>query len=144
MRISDWSSDVCSSDLAHVILSRGFAGSERSTAESCNAQAASGHAVLLIVRRSHRDGNGASVLGHLDPRVKVETVPDRLFTGRAIANPLAAFAPDVVHCHLRRPTRIVARTQPPAALIATLPIDFNSTAERRIVKEWVRTCRYRW
>src|SRR3546814_12293518 len=76
MRISDWSSDVCSS--------------------------------------------------YLDPRVKVETVPNRLFTGRAIAKALAAFAPDVVHCHLRRPTRIVARTQPPAALVATLPIDFNS------------------
>src|SRR3546814_1409821 len=107
-------------------MSRGFAGSERSTAEACNAQAATGHAVLLIVRRSHRDGNGASVLGHLDPRVKVETVPDRLFTGRAIAKALAAFAPDVVHCHLRRATRIVARTQPPAALVATLHIDFNS------------------
>ncbi|HEY9540900.1 MAG TPA: glycosyltransferase [Luteimonas sp.] len=112
--------------IAHVILSRGFAGSERSTAESCNAQAATGHAVLLIVRRSHRDGNGASVLDHLDPRVKVETVPNRLFTGRAIAKALAAFAPDVVHCHLRRATRIVARTQPPAALVATLHIDFNS------------------
>src|SRR3546814_2006995 len=89
-------------------------------------RSATGHAVLLIVRRSHRDGNGASVLGHLDPRVKVETVPDRLFTGRAIAKALAAFAPDVVHCHLRRATRIVARTQPPAALVATLHIDFNS------------------
>lgn len=112
--------------VAHLILSRGFAGSERSTAESCNAQAATGHAVLLVVRRSHRDHNGASVLDHLDPRVKVETVPDRLFTGRAIARALAAFAPDVVHCHLRRSTRIVARIQPPAALISTLHIDFNS------------------
>src|SRR3546814_15570222 len=61
-----------------------------------------------------------------DPRVKVETGPNRLFTGRAIAKALAAFAPDVVHCHLRRATRIVARTQPPAALVATLHIDFNS------------------
>src|SRR3546814_939660 len=79
MRISDWSSDVCSS--------------------------------------------------YLDPRVKVETVPNRLFTGRAIAKALAAFAPDVVHCHLRRATRIVARTQPPAALVATLHIDFNSPVD---------------
>lgn len=112
--------------IVHVILSRGFAGSERSTAESCNAQAAAGHDVLLVVRRSHRGGNGASVLDHLDPRVEVETVPDRLFTGRAIARALAAFAPDVVHCHLRRSTRIVARIRPAAALVATLHIDFNS------------------
>src|SRR3546814_20379211 len=111
-------------------MSRGFAGSERSTAEACNAQAATGHAVLLIVRRSHRDGNGASVLGHLDPRVKVETVPDRLFTGRAIAKALAAFAPEVAHCHLRRATRILARTQPPATIVATLHLDLKTPAQR--------------
>src|SRR3546814_11729315 len=107
-------------------LSRGFAGSERATAESCNAQAATGHAVLLVVRRSHRGGNGASVLDHLDPRVKVETVPDRLFTKRAIAKALASFAPDVAQCHLRRAARSVAPTQPPAHQGATLHNAFNS------------------
>jgi len=112
--------------IAHVILSRGFAGSERSTAESCNAQVGTDHAVLLVVRRSHRDSNGVSVLDHIDPRVQVEIVPDRFFTGRALAKALAAFAPDVVHCHLRRSTRLVARIQPPAALVATLHIEFNS------------------
>lgn len=112
--------------IAHVILSRGFAGSERSTIESCNAQTAAGHTVLLFVRRSHRDGNGVSVLDCLDPRVEVRIVPNRLFTGRTIAKALATFAPDVVHCHLRRATRIVARIRPPAALVATLHIDFNS------------------
>lgn len=115
--------------IAHVILSRGFAGSERSTAESCNAQAAGGaNEVLLVVRRSHRASNGASILDHVVPDVHVEVVPDRLFTGRAIAHALAAFRPDLVHCHLRRSTRLVARIRPSAALVATLHLDFNDPA----------------
>ena len=114
--------------IAHIILSQGFAGSERSTAESCNAQVAAGHPVLLVVRRSHRGRNGASTLDHIDPRVSVEVVPDRLFTQRTLARALARFAPDLVHCHLRRSTRVVARIRPPAALVATLHLDFNGPA----------------
>lgn len=114
--------------ILHVLLSRGFAGSERSTAESCNAQAAVGHAVVLAVRRSHRGPTGASVLDHLDRRVQVQVVPDRLFTGRALGRVVAGFGPDLVHCHLRRATRLAARIDPPAALVATLHLDFNSPA----------------
>lgn len=115
--------------IAHVILSRGFAGSERSTAESCNAQASDGaNEVLLLVRRSHRGGNGASILDHIAPNVHVRIVPDRLFTRSAIARALAAFGPDLVHCHLRRSTRLVAKIEPPAALVATLHLDFNGPA----------------
>lgn len=118
--------------IAHVILSRGFAGSERSTAESCNAQAAAGHQVLLAVRRSHRGRNGASILDHVEPGVRVETVPDRLFTQRALAHALAAFGPDLVHCHLRRSTRLAAGIAPPAALVATLHLAFNGPAYGRM------------
>jgi glycosyltransferase involved in cell wall biosynthesis len=114
--------------ILHVLLSRGFAGSERSTAESCSAQAAAGHAVMLAVRRSHRGPTGASVLDHLDRRVQVSVLPDRLFTGRALARAMAAFGPDIVHCHLRRGTRLTAAIDPPAALVATLHLDFNSRA----------------
>ncbi len=115
--------------ITHVILSRGFAGSERSTAESCNAQAAdSANKVLLLVCRSHRAGNGASILDHIEPDVHADTVSDRLFTRRALARAFTAFRPDLVHCHLRRSTRLVAKIRPPAALIATLHLDFNGPA----------------
>jgi hypothetical protein len=40
-------------DIVHLILSGGFAGSERSTAESCNQQRKD-HRVTLIVRKNHR------------------------------------------------------------------------------------------
>lgn len=113
--------------IAHIILSRGLAGSERSTAESCNAQVA-GNDVLLVVRRSHRAAYGGSILDLLDPRVRVEVVPDRWFTRRRLAAVIAAFAPEVIHCHLRRATRLIAKTAPPAALVATLHVDFNGPA----------------
>jgi len=36
--------------IMHVLLSQGFAGSERSTAESCNAQCLE-HEVVLVLQR---------------------------------------------------------------------------------------------
>ncbi len=38
--------------IAHIILSRGFAGSERATAEMCNAHCEK-HDVLLIIKKGH-------------------------------------------------------------------------------------------
>ena len=110
--------------IVHVILSRGFAGSERSTAESCNAQCAE-HELLLVVRRSHASRSGLSILEHLDARVRVAAVPDRWFTRRRLARELAAFAPDVIHTHLRRATRLVTQIRPAAATIATLHLNVN-------------------
>ena len=110
--------------IVHVILSRGFAGSERSTAESCNAQCAE-HELLLVVRRSHTSRSGLSILEHVDARVRVAVVPDRWFTRRRIASELAAFAPDVIHTHLRRATRLVTQIRPRAATIATLHLNVN-------------------
>ena len=110
--------------ILHVVLSRGFAGSERSTAESCNAQCAD-HTVGLVVRRSHRSRDSVSVLDHIDPRVQVQVVPDRFFTQWQLGRALRRFAPDIVHCHLRRATRLVARLRPDAASVSTLHIGVN-------------------
>ena len=112
--------------ILHLILSRGFAGSERSTSESCNAQVEAGHAVMLAVRRSHRGRAGASILDHLDARVQVCVLPDFWFTRRRLAACIERFAPDIVHCHLRRATRLVAKIRPAAATVSTLHITWNS------------------
>ena len=109
--------------ISHVILSRGFAGSERSTAESCNQQCAN-HRVSLIVRRDHRK-NGKSIVDHVDDRVNVVEIPPHLFTGRHLQRALSDIAPDIVHCHLRRSTRLVSRVGIDAAKIATLHITVN-------------------
>lgn len=111
--------------IAHLILSTGFAGSERSTAESCIAQCRD-HEVLLVVRRGHRkQKTGASIVDHLDPRVRVVEIPARLFTQRHLQRALDDFRPDVVHAHLRRSTRLLAGCRTDAVTVSTLHIGIN-------------------
>ena len=92
----------------HVILSRGFAGSERAAAESCAALAGR-HAVALVVRSDHREPGGPSIRDELAPGIEVFEVPPRLGTQQRLEQIIRAWAPDVVHTHLRRGTRYVAR-----------------------------------
>lgn len=107
----------------HVILSKGFAGSERSTAESCNEQCKR-HSVTLIIQRKHRKNN-VSIVDHIDPRVKIEIVNANLFTRIQIKALIKRDEPDIIHSHLRRSTRIIAKINPPAATVSTLHIGIN-------------------
>jgi glycosyltransferase involved in cell wall biosynthesis len=109
--------------IAHMILSRGFAGSERATAEMCNAQVGS-HEVLLIIKRGHANRAGTSIRQWVDPRVQVVEVGD-WFPQSGIARAVENFKPDVIHGHLRRSTRMMARIRPAAATVATLHITVN-------------------
>ena len=109
--------------VAHMLLSRGFAGTERATAEMCNAHGRE-HAVLLIIRRDHRGAGGASIRDRLDPGVQVVEV-GRWWPRAAVRAALVRFAPDVVHAHLRRSTRLLAGIGPAAATIATLHLTVN-------------------
>jgi glycosyltransferase involved in cell wall biosynthesis len=108
--------------IMHIILSRGFAGSERATAEMCNAHAAE-HEVLLVVRRGQRR-HGASIREYLDERVAVHEVGD-LWPGPGLRAALAGFRPEIIHAHLRRATRLIARSAPPCPTIATLHLWVN-------------------
>lgn len=110
--------------IVHVLLSRGFAGSERSTAESCNQQCKE-HDVTLIVRADHRR-RGVSVLDHIDSRVNVIELRPRLFTLWQLRSSIKQIQPDVIHCHLRRSTRLVSKLNTSAASVSTLHIDANS------------------
>ena len=109
--------------IAHVILSRGFAGSERATAEMCNAHCAT-HQVLLILKRSHRNSKGISIRDWLDPRVAVIEVANWL-PRSGIEAALKNFQPDVIHAHLRRSTRMLANIHPRAPAVATLHLTVN-------------------
>lgn len=110
-------------NILHVILSRGFAGSERSTAESCNQQCRQ-HDVSIIVKRNHRK-HDASIVDHLDSKIKVITVPSRLFTKVALESHINRLAPDIIHTHLRRSTRLLAQIKPVSAIASTLHIGIN-------------------
>jgi glycosyltransferase involved in cell wall biosynthesis len=109
--------------IAHMLLSRGFAGTERATAEMCNAHSRE-HQVLLILRQDHRGAGGASIRDRLDPAVEVAEVT-RWWPRPAVRGTLERFAPDVIHAHLRRSTRLLAQIRPPAATIATLHLTVN-------------------
>jgi glycosyltransferase involved in cell wall biosynthesis len=105
--------------IVHVILSRGFAGSERYAAELASFQAAE-HDVMLIVRRSHRSRFGTSVVDAVSNRVEVSPVPTWWRTRSSVERRILDFAPDVIHTHLRRSSRIVARAKFGVPSVATL------------------------
>lgn len=109
--------------IAHMILSRSFAGSERATAEMCNAQSAK-HEVLLILKRGHANRAGVSIRQWVDPKVQVIEVANWL-PRAGIARALEKFQPDIVHAHLRRSTRMLARIKPRAATVVTLHMTVN-------------------
>lgn len=109
--------------ICHMILTRGFAGSERATAEMCNAHCGE-HEVLLIIRRGHANRAGISIRQYVDPRVRVVEVGN-WFPRSGIERALAEFQPDVIHAHLRKSTRMLAKIRPAAATVATLHITVN-------------------
>jgi glycosyltransferase involved in cell wall biosynthesis len=110
--------------IMQVILSRGFAGSERAAAEACNALSRSND-VALVLRRDHRNGSGASIRDYLSPSVTVIELPAFWRTRAALADAMDSWQPDVVHTHLRRGTRYVAQLGRGVPHVATLHIDLN-------------------
>ncbi len=109
--------------IMHTLLSSGFAGTERATAEMCNALC-DAHEVMLVVRRGHRAASGASIVDHLLPAVQVREI-GRWFPAPALRRAIVEWRPDVIHAHLRRSTRLLARQRPPCATIATLHMWVN-------------------
>ncbi len=108
--------------ILHVILSQGFAGSERATAEMCNAHCGD-HRVMLILKRGHAP-EGVSIRQWLDPAVEVVEVGN-WFPRNGIRRAIERFKPEVIHAHLRRSTRMLARIHPAAPTVATLHLTVN-------------------
>lgn len=110
--------------ILHVILTRGFAGSERAAAEACNALA-SHHDVAVAIRRDHRNAAGASIRDYIGPGVTVFELPPYWRTRAALREIMVRWSPDVVHTHLRRGTRYVAQLGMGVPHVATLHIDLD-------------------
>lgn len=108
----------------HVILSRGFAGSERAAVEACAALARR-HDVALVVRSDHRDHLGVSLLDQLEPGIQVFEVPPYWRTRARLAQVVEQWRPDVIHTHLRRGTRYVSRLRYAARHVSTLHLHLN-------------------
>lgn len=110
--------------LMHVILSSGFAGSERAVAEFCSATV-SEHDVAVVLRRDHRSPGGASIRDQLADAVEVIEVPPLLGTRSALEEAVKRWQPDVVHTHLRRGTRYVSQMSAPTIHFCTLHLSLN-------------------
>lgn len=110
--------------ILHVILSRGFAGSERAAAELCNALSRQ-HDVAIVLRRDHRSPGGASIRDHLESQVEVFELSPHWRTRAALDDVITGWQPDVIHTHLRRGTRYVTQLERGVAHVATLHIDLN-------------------
>jgi len=109
--------------ILHIILSRGFAGSERATAEICNAHCGA-HEVALILKRGHVGAGNVTIRQWVDARVRVFEVGNWL-PRAGIERALEEFRPDVIHAHLRKSTRMLARIRPAAPTVATLHLSVN-------------------
>src|SRR3546814_16985697 len=131
MRISDWSSDVCSSDLAALV--EGRAGEEIAIAPFGDFQ----HIALKIAAVVE-----AEIIGG-DGQIFERTHLRRRLNAEALALLREDFGID----RLRRPmTRImgaVLRGHALARPIGNRVVIFRSE-ERRVGKECVSTCRSRW
>lgn len=114
--------------IAHVIFTRGFAGSERGTAEMCNAQAEH-HQVWCIVSSNNRSEAGASIVERLDPRVKVVPL-SHVFRNFHLKRALRKIDPDVVHTHLGQASMRVSELDLGHPTIATLHNRFNEKHAR--------------
>jgi glycosyltransferase involved in cell wall biosynthesis len=110
--------------ILQVILSRGFAGSERAVAEACNALAQH-HDVALVIRSDHRGRGDASVCDALDAGIEVFEIPAWWRTRRRLEEIIRAWQPDVIHTHLRRGTRYVAQLEPAAVHVCTVHLSIN-------------------
>jgi len=106
-----------------MILSRGFAGSERYTAQLANVQCTS-HDVAIVLKRNHTNRKGVSITQWLDPRVRVIEVGN-WFPRSGLARAIDEWNPDVVHAHLRRSTKLLAQVRPPCPTVVTLHITVN-------------------
>ena len=110
--------------ILQVILSRGFAGSERAAAEACNALAQR-HDVALVIRSDHRGRGDASVRDAIDAGIEVFEIPAWWRTRRRLEEIIQAWQPDVIHTHLRRGTRYVAQLDPAAVHVCTVHLSIN-------------------
>lgn len=81
--------------------------------------------MALIVRSDHVGEDDSSVVSHLDPRVKVIEVARHFWTQRQVGKVVREWCPEIIHCHLRRATRMVAKLGTSLPTVSTLHIGIN-------------------
>ena len=109
--------------IAHLILTRHFAGSERHAIELANAQSRE-HDVALVLRRGAAGTHEDAYADLVDPRVQLVLVPDWLPWWHA-ARALRRLQPDVAHAHLSAACRALRAVPGLCLRVATLHIRYK-------------------
>lgn len=110
--------------IAHLLLTRRFAGSERYAVELAGAQAESGHEVHVVLRRAATLDRPDAIAQRLPPAVRLHVVGDLLAPWRA-RRLLSRLRPDVAHAHLSGGCRALHGVAAPVARVATLHIRYK-------------------
>lgn len=85
--------------IAHILLTRRFAGTERHAVELANAQAAEGHDVTLILRKAGAENRTDAIAHRASKEVRVIVVGNVLAQWQA-KRVLKRLNPDIAHAHL--------------------------------------------
>lgn len=99
MSCDTWQMNDSPLSIAHLLLTRRFAGSERHAVELANAQAEAGHDVSMILRRAGAQERADAIASRLSPKVKTIVVGDffAIWQARRV---LKKLQPDIAHAHL--------------------------------------------
>ena len=109
--------------IAHLILTRHFAGSERHAVELANAQARE-HEVTLILRQGAAGKHADAFADRVSPQVRTVLVPNWLPVWHA-ANAIKTLRPDVAHAHLSGACRALSGLHGVCLRVATLHIRYK-------------------
>src|SRR3546814_12064220 len=126
MRISDWSSDVCSSDLADLILHRGFGIERRRRVDRARRRVL--EAAALEAARHHR----------IEEMIVVRLEIQAAAIGDVVPALLRGNVEEFVPAQRRHAARVGDAVGLVVARLA------HRSEERRVGKERVSTCRARW
>jgi glycosyltransferase involved in cell wall biosynthesis len=111
-----------------VMLSVGFAGTERHTLELANELARQGHQVGLVLRRRpsepHRQAAFAALRGEIADGITIFEAR-RTMPMLALWQALWRFRPDVIHAHHERAVRLCARHAGRVPVIGTIHVHFR-------------------
>lgn len=94
--------------IAHLLLTRRFAGTERHVVELAAAQAQAGHEVSVILRHAAAESRPDAIAHRVDAAVKVHLVSD-LFSSWHARRLVRRLRPDVAHAHLSGGCRALDR-----------------------------------
>ena len=110
--------------IAHLILTRRFAGSERYAIELANAQVDAGHRVTVVLRRAATENRLDAIAHRLDSRISVVTTSNFLVAWQA-RRVLRRLKPDVAHAHLSAGCRALQGLDGRCLRVATLHIHYK-------------------